>query len=109
LYFSYFTKSLTTFGNWYNQIVCGCFNLKQNPQAPYIIVVGTGNQIIAKAQLLRNQNKPIPVFVKKRAKHWEYKGDFFFQRYSKDPDEIKCLKIRSAKRMNITEVIYLGK
>jgi predicted DNA-binding transcriptional regulator AlpA len=58
------------------RIVCGRFILKMNPQAPYIVLVGDFPKVLRKAELLAQQQEPIPVFIKDVAtqKSWRYHG-----------------------------------
>lgn len=65
-------------------IVCGCFNLQMNPDAPYEVLVGNGPKIIYKANLMMSQGGLIPVFVKHGVNRWEYCG--FMRPVSLDRD-----------------------
>jgi hypothetical protein len=92
------------------KIVCGCFNPKENPQAPYIILVRSGEKIEKKAQILSKQEGCIPVFVKQETNQWEYKGNFICIRYSTEPAEIECVgakKISNRDREDITGILYM--
>ncbi|MEM7592980.1 MAG: hypothetical protein AAF383_15930 [Cyanobacteria bacterium P01_A01_bin.83] len=90
------------------KIVCGCFNLELNPQAPYIILVGQGDKIESKARQLSIQTKNIPIFIRKATNEWEYQGNFICCRYSIDQGEIDAVNRRS-KREGVTSIIYLQK
>ena len=90
-----------------NTIVCGCFNPKKDPQAPYVILVGKGKDIEKKARMLSRQQGSIPVFVKREVKHWEYKGEFYCNRYSINQSEINVVG-QISERDDITGILYLN-
>lgn len=92
----------------HKKIVCGCFNLATNPQAPEIVLVEAKTRVVAKAKLLLTQNQAIPVFVKRLSSNWVYQGYFRVQKYSEDEREITEMK-RLSLRDNIIAALYLEK
>jgi hypothetical protein len=48
------------------RVVCGCFTLEHNPEAPDIIIPGTGKVIEREAKLFCEQDFPVPIFIKLR-------------------------------------------
>src|SRR5262249_42706860 len=61
------------------RIVCGCFSLETNPDAPYEILVGgtdDGGAIRRKARLLVRQEGTIPVFLKESPNDWMFDGHY---------------------------------
>jgi hypothetical protein len=78
-----------------------------NPDAPNIILAGTGEGIEGAADLLSAQRTPIPVFLKRGSGQWEYVGKFVAERCSRDPAEITAQARRSG-REDITAIIHLA-
>jgi hypothetical protein len=58
-----------------DRVVCGCFKVSANPSAPRVILIDNKPDILHWADVLCEQQYPIPVFVKK-GKGWEYKGKY---------------------------------
>src|SRR5438067_10959924 len=58
------------------RVVCGCFDLKMNPNAPGEILVGDAPDVIRSAELLIRQDEPIPVFIKEAKNRWIYQGHY---------------------------------
>ena len=92
----------------HKKIVCGCFNLERNPQAPEIILIENKTKVIEKAQLLLSQNEAIPVFVKRLSSNWVYQGYYHLQNYSQNQEEIAQMQALSF-RDNIIAVLHLQK
>lgn len=90
------------------RVVCGCFTLDHNPEAPNIIVPGTGKIIEREAKQFCKQDYPVPIFLKRDVNKWEYVGDYKAARYSTDPAEIKAHHCGSiTDQASITRVIFL--
>ncbi|MGD0207507.1 MAG: hypothetical protein ABSC89_07880 [Verrucomicrobiota bacterium] len=91
-----------------NRVVCGCFNLKCNPEAPDIVIPGTGPIIEREARLFCAQNCAVPIFIKRRPKKWEYVGNYKAVRFSTDPAEIAAHHKGSITPLRkVTSVIFL--
>ena len=91
-----------------NRVVCGCFTLDHNPEAPMVVIPGTGKVIEREAKLFCAQNYPIPVFIKRRVNEWEYVGHYKVDKFSTDPAEIAAHHKGSITPLNkITRVIFL--
>lgn len=89
-------------------VVCGCFTLDHNPEAPNIIIPGTGKVIEREAKIFCEQQHPIPIFLKRRVNEWEYVGHYRAEKFSTDPAEIAAHHKGSITPLNkITRVIYL--
>src|SRR4051794_28738604 len=56
------------------RVLAGCFRTEVNPDAPRIVLVGIGPRIERAARLLMEQKEPIPVFLKRASKAYEYVG-----------------------------------
>src|SRR5262245_56942382 len=70
------------------RVVAACLRLDTNPDAPNIILPGTGKGIEYAAQLLVSQRFPVPIFVKRGTGRWEYVGEFVPLRWSRESTEI---------------------
>jgi|ERR1043166_932808 hypothetical protein len=91
-------------------IVCGCFNRAYNPNAPDVILPGTGPEIEYSAKLFSKQETAVPVFIRLRPNEWEYFGDYKVERFSTDPIEIKAHHAGSITPLNeVTGVMFLTK
>ena len=86
-------------------IVCACLNPKYNPDAPLIILAGSGAEIERSAALLCEQTSAIPVFVKEQIGRWCYGGHFTSSDLT-GPEVIADQKRRSGRR-TITRVIRM--
>ncbi|MFA5180829.1 MAG: DUF3883 domain-containing protein [Syntrophales bacterium] len=58
--------------------------LDLNPEAPEIVVVGTGPRIVQNANLLLNCNRAVPAYVKRGTNKWEYMGNYQATAYRRD-------------------------
>jgi len=89
-------------------VVSGCFRLDLNPKAPEEILVGHGKLRVASAKRLVEQGTPIPVFLNRASKQWEFIGYFRGTRYSDVASEIAA-KARSANvDGQVAGVLYLA-
>ena len=88
------------------RVICGCFRKETNPDAPDIILPGTGRDIQKYARVFREQNYPVPVFLKKEVNVWVYVGDYQVERWTNAPSEIAKHAKRSG-RIDITSVLFL--
>jgi ribosomal protein S27E len=89
-------------------VVCGCFTLEHNPEAPDIVIPGTGKVIKREAKLFCEQDYPVPIFIKRRTNEWEYVGDYKAVRFSTSPEEIAARQKGSITPLNeVTRVIFL--
>ncbi len=48
------------------RVVAGCFGLKDNLEAPDVVLVGSGPMTVRWAKVLCEQEYSIPIFLKKR-------------------------------------------
>ncbi len=92
----------------HGKVVCGCFTPERNPEAPDIIIPGTGKVREREAQQFCEQEIPVPIFIKRQTNEWEYVGDYKADRFSTDPTEIEARHQGSITPLEeITRVIYL--
>lgn len=91
-----------------NNVVKGlAITVEKNPEAPEIIVVGTGVRIMENARLFLEQQKYVPVYVKQAVNSWKYLGTYKADSYSQDPDVIeKHRKHRSVE--SISGIMFLS-
>lgn len=90
------------------RVVCGCFTLDHNPEAPEVIIPGTGKVIERTAKIFCGQEHPVPIFIKRRVNEWEYVGHFKPERFSTDRSEIAAHHNGSITPLNqVTRVIFL--
>jgi len=91
------------------RVLYGAFRKDLNPDAPRIILPGTGSIIECSAYTFANQRNPIPVFIKYGTNKWKYVGEFLVERpISRNMNVIKEHN-RKSKRTDISMVLYLGK
>jgi hypothetical protein len=57
-----------------DHILCGCFRLDYNPDAPRILLAGQNDRGTRQARLFARQPKPVPDFIKALAALWKYCG-----------------------------------
>jgi hypothetical protein len=90
------------------QVVCGCFTLDHNPEAPAVVIPGTGIVIQRTAKIFCEQEHPVPVFIKRKPKEWEYVGHFKAESFSTDRNEIAAHHKGSITPLEkVTRVIFL--
>lgn len=90
-------------------VVSGCFRTDFNPKAPDEILVGYGKLRVSSAKRLVEQSTPIPVFLHRASKHWEFIGYFHGKKYSDAPSEVTP-KARAANLDGqVVGVLYLEK
>ncbi|PLS85521.1 MAG: hypothetical protein CYG60_12120 [Actinobacteria bacterium] len=90
------------------RVVAGCFGLKNNPEAPEVVLVGSGPQTMRWAEVLCGQEGPIPVFLKRRINEWEYVGEYEVDDWTEDPGRLAQYCQRSG-RSGLTRVFFLSK
>ena len=90
-----------------NRVVCGCFTLEHNPEAPDIIIPGTGRVIEREGKLFCDQDYPVPIFIKRRVNEWEYVGDYKAVNNSTAPTDIAAHHKGSITPLKeVTRVIF---
>lgn len=90
------------------RVVCGCFNLDHNPDAPDRILPGTGPMIERTAEWFCGQDHPVPIFIKRCPKEWENVGHYQADRSSTDRADIAKHHADSVTPLHkVTRVIFL--
>jgi hypothetical protein len=87
-------------------VVAGCFSKELNPQAPTVVLPGTGPEIEHWARQFAEQSDSIPVFIKQRSNVWYCMGDFRCVDLSLDEATIAEHAAR-ADRTDVTMVLFL--
>lgn len=87
------------------KIVCGCFSLDSDPEAPFLILVGgdevyEGHVVEKKARLLTKQGEPIPVFLKRASNDWVFEGLFQLSKATRNRKFLD-IKQREAGRSDV--------
>jgi hypothetical protein len=89
-------------------VVAARLRLALNPDAPDIILPGTGPMIQQSAEWLVNQGSPVPTFIKRAPGQFEFVGEYGAARMSRDPAEI-AVHARRTGRRDITSVIHMAR
>jgi hypothetical protein len=89
------------------RIVCACLRTDPafNPEAPHVILPGRGPKREHWAEVLGEQEGPIPVYLKRAPSRWEYVGDYEVERWSRSPEEIEEREAQTGRP--VTSVIYM--
>jgi len=87
-------------------IVCGCFSLEDNPDAPDIVLAGNSADIHQRAIDLCEQGGTIPVFVKDDDERRTYVGDYKVAYWSENPKVI-AQQHKLSGRDNVARVLFL--
>ena len=89
------------------RVVCGAFTLNLNPDAPRIVLPGTGPRIKQSARLFAKQQSAIPIFIKRQVNAWEYVGFYKVERIVEDRNIIEEHEQRSGRMNEISMVLFL--
>ena len=113
LYTAEEVERLTAGGRSYirtkDNVVQGLAITKQkNPEAPKIVVVGDGSNIVKNAELFVKQNKYVPTYLKLGSNQWLYKGEYKVERFSDSEMDIEQHR-KHRKRDRVTGILFLEK
>ncbi len=89
-----------------SEVVAGCFGLESNPEAPDVVLVGSGPETVRWARVLCEQGHPIPVFIKRQPSQWEYVGEYGVEYWTEDAAKLAEYGEKSGRR-NLTRVLFL--
>jgi hypothetical protein len=89
------------------RVVCACLAPEYNPDAPYVVLPGTGPDIVRWGEVFARQREFVPVFLKRAVNAWQYVGRFRVQDCSLDKDQIERWEAVSDRRGGISMVLYL--
>ena len=88
------------------RVVCACLEARLNPDAPRIIIPGTGPTIEKTADMLLGQKGAIPVFMKQNTNAWQYVGEFEVDPRRFSPADVEAQKRRTGLA-DVTRVIWM--
>lgn len=91
-----------------NNIVQGlAITTRDNPQAPEVIVVGSGPRIIANAKLFLKSDSYVPVYVKQKVNQWKLLGNYKADSYHQDLETIN--KYRKHRQIeDVDGILFLS-
>lgn len=90
-------------------VVSGCFRPDLNPKAPDEVLVGHGRLRVSSAKRLVEQGTPIPVFIQRASKRWEFIGYYRGKRYSDSASEVTPRARAANLDGQVAGVLYLEK
>lgn len=90
-----------------NDVKGVAITIEKNPEAPEIIVVGTGPRIKANAHLLLDSNKYVPVYVKQAVNKWKLLGNYIATKYATDDETIEKHRKHRA-REKVDGILFLS-
>jgi len=90
-------------------VVSGCFDPTLNPNAPVEILVGLGRDRVRYSQRIVEQNTPIPIFLKRASKKYEFVGYYRATKYSDNRKEVKDKNKSNRNHDDIAAVLYFEK
>lgn len=90
-----------------NRVVAIYLKNDMNPQAPFVMLVGSGRDRERYSEFLCNEqrNEAVPLFTKKTSNAWEFQGHFKVREHSKNPSIIADHE-RTAGRSDVYMVIH---
>lgn len=89
-----------------NEVKGLAITTKKNPEAPDIIVVGTGPRIMANAQLFFEAKKFVPVYIKASVGRWKYFGEYRATALKQDTETIAKY---CHHRKDVSGILFLQK
>lgn len=89
------------------RVMCACLSPELNPDAPDVVLVGTGPDIVRWGKVFAGQREYVPVFVKRGTNAWQYVGQYRVETSSTDDDEIARWESVSGRPGDIAMVLYL--
>ena len=88
------------------RVVAGCFRRDLNPDAPDVILVGTGPNAQHWAEQFSRQVEPVPVFLKVGTDRWCHVGRYRVAERSREPDVVEE-HAGMAGRRDVSQVLFL--
>lgn len=89
------------------RVVGVCVLPELNPDAPAVILAGTGPDIIRWGDVFAAQREFVPVFLKRATNAWQYVGRYRVAERSVDPEQIARWAAVSDRTGDISMVLYL--
>jgi hypothetical protein len=91
------------------RVVCACLSPDYNPDAPDVVLPGTGPDIIRWARVFAAQVEFVPVFVKRATNAWQYLGNYRVASCSSDPADVERWASVAGREGDLSMVLYLEK
>jgi hypothetical protein len=90
------------------RVVCACLrtDLDYNPDAPHVILPGKGTDIEHWANVLCQQQGPVPTYLKRAVNNWAYVGEFEVERFSQLPEDIAQYEAQTGRV--VTRAIFMS-
>lgn len=88
------------------RITHGAFRTDTNPDAPHVVLTGTGPDIVDAASLLEHQGGTIPVFVRRAASAWIYLGPRRLVRVDTDPRVVHEHAVAADRVGEVSSVLW---
>lgn len=89
------------------KVVCACLADEYNPDAPFVVLPGTGPDIVRWGKVFAAQREFVPVFLKRATNAWQYVGRFRVQERSSDPQQIGRWEAVAKRHGGLSMVLYL--
>jgi len=89
------------------RVVCACLSAELNPDAPDVILAGTGRDIVRWGKAFAEQRDFVPVFMKRATNAWQYVGRYRVAQSTEEPNEISRWEAVSGRKGDIAIVLYL--
>lgn len=89
------------------RVVCGCFDARRNPHAPFVVLPGFGPGIERWAHVFAAQREPVPCFLRRPGRLWEYVGEYRVRALSQDPAEIEEWSRLAGREGTASMVLHL--
>ncbi|SHE75681.1 protein of unknown function [Modicisalibacter ilicicola DSM 19980] len=80
--------------------------VRDNPEAPEVIVVGDGPRIVSNAELLMACERAVPVYIKQAVNAWAFRGFFRATSFSRDPEVIEAYR-RHRDAEKVAGILFL--
>jgi len=88
------------------KVIAACLNPDLNPEAPEIVLPGSGPAIKRWAHVFAEQVAAVPTFLKRKTNNWEYVGDYCVRRLSTESSDLTAHRSR-AGRDDVSMVLFL--
>lgn len=90
-----------------SRVVCACLVPEYNPDAPHVVLPGTGPDIMQWANVFAGQREFIPVFLKRATNAWQYVGQFRVSDRSIHVDQIARWETVSGRSGGVSMIPFL--
>lgn len=88
------------------KVTAGCYDPSMNPNAPKEILVGRGREKEHFSEQLANEKYPIPIFLKRNNRGYEFVGYYQAKKYSVDRAEVEKKNTTDRNNDDIAGVLY---